>query len=60
MENGRIISDLPSLSKIRERFRESLERIPDEFKEIEEVHEYQVGISMSLKSLMREIRSKIT
>ena len=60
MENGRIIPDLPSLSKIRERLRESLERLPDELKEIEEVHEYQAEISSALKSLMREIRSTMT
>ncbi len=60
MENGRIIFDLPTLSKIRERFRESLEKLPDELKEIEEVHEYQVEISSGLKGLMREIRSRVT
>ncbi|MBI2486390.1 MAG: nicotinate phosphoribosyltransferase [Deltaproteobacteria bacterium] len=60
MENGKIISDLLPLSNIRERFRESLERLPDELKEIDEVHEYRVEISPLLKSLMREIRSKMT
>jgi nicotinate phosphoribosyltransferase len=60
MENGRIIHDLPSLSDIRERLRESLARLPDELKEIEEVHEYRAQISSALKSLMREIRSTMT
>jgi nicotinate phosphoribosyltransferase len=59
MERGSITYDLPSLPKIRERFLKNLEKLPDELKIIEEVHDYKVEISPSLKHIIRKIRSEI-
>ena len=59
MEKGRIIYDLPSLSKIRERFLENLNRAPDELKDIHGVHKYPVVVSPSLENLMEELKSEV-
>ncbi len=56
MENGNIIYDFPSLTKIRERFLENLQSLPDNLKKIEEAQQYNVEISPSLKSMMGDIR----
>src|SRR3990170_1495398 len=59
MENGNIIYDPPSLPKVRDRFLENLKLLPDDLKNIDEVHKYKVEISHSLKSIIKGIRSKI-
>lgn len=59
MEKGNIVYDLPSLSKIRERFLENLQRLPDCLKNIEETQEYKVKISPSLKNMIYKIRSEL-
>jgi nicotinate phosphoribosyltransferase len=59
LEKGNIIYDPPLLSKIRERFLENLQRLPDKLKKIEEVHDYKVEISLSLKNIMKNIKAKV-
>jgi len=58
VENGNIIYDPPSLPNIRDRFLEKLRRLPDDLKKIDEVHDYKVEISHSLKNIIKRIRSK--
>jgi nicotinate phosphoribosyltransferase len=55
MKNGNIIYDLPPLSKIRERFLENLQNLPDNLKQIEETQEYKVEVSSSLGNIIRGI-----
>jgi hypothetical protein len=59
MEKGNIIYDPPSLTKIRERFLENLEKLPDELKSIDEVSGYKVEIGTSLKKIIRKLKLKI-
>ncbi len=59
MEKGNIIYDPPSLPKIRERFLENLEKLPDELKKIDEVNDYKVEISPSLKNIIRKLKLEI-
>ncbi len=55
MKNGNIIYDPPPLSKIRERFLENLQNLPDNLKKIEETQEYKVDVSSSLGNIIRRI-----
>ncbi len=59
MEKGNIIYDPPSLPKIRERFLENLGKLPDELKKIDEVNDYKVEISQSLKNIIRKLKLEI-
>lgn len=59
MEDGKIVTSLPSLSEIRERFQERMGSLPCELKEIDRHHTYPVEISAGLNSLIDTLKSKL-
>jgi nicotinate phosphoribosyltransferase len=51
MQKGRIVCDMPDLSRIRAHMLEELERLDDTYKRLINPHVYKVSLSQSLKDL---------
>jgi nicotinate phosphoribosyltransferase len=61
MEGGKLVRELPSLSRIRAITREEMGRLPDEVHRLEEAADdqpYPVHISDALKSLIEQVRGQ--
>jgi len=59
MEKGKIVQDLPSLEEIRKRALDSLSKLPNRYKKLEDAASYPVKLSPELKSLMKELAIKL-
>lgn len=59
MENGRIMSSLPSLEKIRELTKDNLMRLPGKYKELKGSSVYPVCLSQGLRQLVSKVKNKI-
>lgn len=59
MENGKIISSLPSLEKIRELTKDNLMRLPSKYKELKGSSVYPVCLSQGLRQLVSKVKNKI-
>lgn len=59
MENGKIISSLPSLEKIRELTKDNLMRLPSKYKELKGSSIYPVCLSHGLRQLASKVKNKI-
>lgn len=59
MENGRIISPLPSLEKIRSRTRDNLSSLPAQYKKLRTQAVYPVLPSTDLRRLVFKVKQKI-
>ena len=59
MENGRITSNLPSLSEIRATASENLSRLPARYKKLTDAPTYPVELSPALEALIKKLKRKL-
>ena len=60
MKEGILITDLPDLSNIQKYYNENIEKLPNNFKELEENHIFKVRISKKLSELTISLTEKFT
>lgn len=59
VDRGKIIYDLPSLEKIRERALDNLSRLHEKYKRLKNPAKYPVKLSPNLRKLMSELEQKL-
>jgi len=59
MENGDMLSNLPSLEEVRQKASEHLAKLPEKFKALTNAPEYPVEISRNLKISTRDLKQRL-
>ena len=58
MENGKIVSEQPTLTEIANYCQQRLRLLPDEHKRFHNPHIYKVGISENLRDERNQLRNR--
>jgi nicotinate phosphoribosyltransferase len=59
MENGNMLSNLPSLEEVRQKASEDLAKLPDKYKALTNAPEYPVEISRNLKISIQNLKQRL-
>ncbi len=60
MENGKLLSNPPSLDEIRTTAKQNLSKLPPSYKKLTNAAQYPVEQSQALKSLVKKLKRKLT
>ena len=60
MKEGILITELPDLNNIQQYYSENIEKLPNNFKDLEENHIFKVRISKKLSELTNSLTEKFT
>ncbi len=60
MKEGLLITELPDLNNIQQYYNKNIEKLPNNFKELEENHIFQLKISSELSKLTSSLTKKFT
>ncbi len=60
IDKGRLVYSLPSLEEIKAFAAENLSKLPEQYKELTNVKEYPVELSLSLQNLIKNLKQQIT
>jgi len=58
MRKGKLIYDLPSLDEIQQFYYKNIEKLPEEFKKLEQLDLFRLGLSNGIKELTQKLKNQ--